>query len=74
MTTPSDRPASEDFPQTEGAKFAHERPEYFLMCAEINRLRQELKAYKRVAAVAILDRCRPVLEALEHYDKTGEMP
>jgi len=41
---------------------------------EIDRLRKELKAYKKIAGLAVLDRCRPVLEALEHYDKTGEMP
>ena len=73
MTTPSDRPARDEFRilhmQERGGSVESKKA-----LDEIDRLRKELKAYKKIAGLAVLDRCRPVLEALEHYDKTGEMP
>lgn len=34
----------------------------------------EIDMLRRAVAIAILDKCRPVLEALEEYDRTGKMP
>lgn len=75
MNMPSDRPdhpdwgARADFPLNTGffASAGGITETWERMCDEIDMLRRAL-------AIAVLDRCRPVMEALEEYDRTGKMP